>query len=300
MNKLKKINSINKKLFFLLLVLSLLSSQVFSISIKNNVSNDNETVDKENDIFFQKNYFALLIGINDYPGDWGDLPYSINEINSFKKTLLDKGNWDEENIKMITDSDATHDNIINNLELLGEKEKKFDISIIYFVGHGGSLNQNYSFSTYDAKIFDYELDSIFDGFDGRIVLIMDCCNSGGFVETVKGKGRVIMAACEKDGLTYQYKPLKSGFFGYFLNLTLDKYTYTAEGSFIIAAPLTYIYSKKISDELGKDYIVRPTASDRTLGFIRLIRPFWTKLFSKSVNNEILINNNISEDDIYIL
>ena len=29
-------------------------------------------------------YWAVLVGINDYPGQSNDLPYSINEISSFK------------------------------------------------------------------------------------------------------------------------------------------------------------------------------------------------------------------------
>jgi len=97
-----------------------------------------------------------------------------------------------------------------------------------------------------------------------------------------------MAACDKDELTYQYKPLKSGFFGYFLNVTLEKLTYTAEMSFLIAAPLTYMYSRWLSNELEEDYIVKPKASDMTLGMIRLIKPGWFNLFKKSGEDELWI------------
>jgi hypothetical protein len=55
-----------------------------------------------------KNYWAVLIGINDYPGDNNDLPYSINEITNFQKTLLHTRNWKQSNIKILTDTNATN------------------------------------------------------------------------------------------------------------------------------------------------------------------------------------------------
>ena len=301
----KKINKIKKYIFvsYLISILFLYPLPVAMSSVVTNSSNvleEKKTIDQNDVICFQKQYWAVLIGINDYPGTWGDLPYSISEINSFKKTLLTKGNWKESHIKMITDAEATHDNIIDALEWLGEQETSLDVSIVYFVGHGGKIDKNYSFSAYNSKIFDYELDAVFDSFDGRIVLIMDCCNSGGFVETVKGRGRMIMAACDKDGLTYQYKPLKSGFFGYFLNVTLEKLTNTAEMTFLIAAPITYLYSCRLSKELGEDYIVKPKASDMTLGLTVLIKPRWMHTFKISLNELIPHYPKLYKDELWVL
>lgn len=287
--KINKIKFVIKNTIFFIILFSLTSSQAISLIVTNKTHIIENKVNMNNyDVmFFQNDFRAVLIGINDYPGTSGDLPYSVNEINSFKKTLINKGNWNESQIKMIIDQEANHDNIIDSLEWLAEQETNKDISIIYFVGHGGKIDNNYSFSAYDSKIYDYELDTIFDTYEGRIVLIMDCCKSGGFTETVKGRGRMIMAACDKDELTYQYKQLKSGFFGYFLNLTLEKFTYTAEATFLIAAPLTYFYSLKISNELGKDYIVKPKASDSTIRTIRLIRPRFLDLFFKESSIELI-------------
>lgn len=299
--EINKTKLIIKQLIFFFILFCLLSSHAISLVITNtsNISEKKDSVNQEGVTFLQKNYWAILIGINNYPGSSGDLPYSINEINSFKKTLINKGNWNESHIKKITDEEANHDNIIDSLEQLGEQESRFDISIIYFVGHGSKIDKNYSFSAYDSKIFDYELDTIFDGYDGRIVLIMDCCKSGGFAETVKGRGRIIMTACDKDGLTYQYSKLKSGFFGYFLNLTLEKLTYTAEATFLIAAPLTYFYSRRLSDELGEDYTVRPKASDRTIGTIRIIKPGFLSPKESFVDLVPLISKS-GEDELWLL
>jgi hypothetical protein len=272
--EIKKIIHTIKNTFFIFFLVCIISSQSLSLVVtnSNNISKEKDIINQNDVSNFRKDYRAVLIGINDYPGFAGDLPYSINEITSFKKTLINKGNWIESDIIMIKDNEANHSNITNTLEWLGEQESSLDVSIIYFVGHGGKIDKNYTFSAYDKKIFDYELDEIFDSYDGRIILILDCCHSGGFIEKVKGRGRMIMAACDKDGLTYQYDSLKSGFFGYFLNFTLEKLTYTAEATFLIAALLTYFYSLEVSKEYGEDYVVKPKASDRTIGSIRLIRP----------------------------
>lgn len=302
MLEIKKIKSIINTTFFIFILICLLSSNAVSLVTTNfrNIS-EKENMNQDDFTFLRTNYWAVLIGINDYPGDSGDLPYSISEISSFKSTLLNKGNWNESYIKMITDLEATHDNIIDTLEWLGEQETSKDISIVYLVGHGSKIDNNYSFSAYDSNVFDYELDAVFDSYDGRLVLIIDCCKSGGFTETVKGRGRVIMAACDKDELTYQYKPLKSGFFGYFLNLILEKITYTAEVTFLIAAPLTYLYSVRLSKELEKDYIVRPKASDRTLGNIRIIKPGFLNFFQKESSFDLIPSSTkFDENEFWLL
>jgi len=303
MGNKKKIIKKSKIILSFLFLFCMLSSQAISLELTNSldISNKRDAINPYDATFFEKNYWAVLIGINDYPGTSGDLPFSVNEINSFKNTLLNKGSWNESHIIVLKDFEASHLNIFNALEWLAEQETRFDVSIIYFVGHGGKIDKNYTFSAYDSKVFDYELDEMFDSYDGRIVLIMDCCKSGGFVETVKGRGRMIMAACDKDGLTYQYKPLKSGFFGYFLNLTLEKLTFTAEATFLIAAPLTYLYSRRLSEELEQDYTVKPKSSDKTIGPIRLIKPgFLNFLKQKSDIDLIPFHSNSVENKLWLL
>jgi len=215
-------------------------------------------------------YRAVLIGINDYPGEDGDLPYSVNEINSFKKTLIDGKNWNEINIQTILNNQATINNINSSINWLSENADENDVSIFYYSGHGSrDLNNEYLF-VYDGVISDVEIDEKLDNINGRVIVILDSCYSGGFVEDLKGYKRIVMAACGENNLTYQYSGFESGIFGYFVNLSLQKFTKNAELTFLFAYIGTVYYSKKLSEEYGEDYSIYPKFSDGTLGITKII------------------------------
>jgi hypothetical protein len=219
---------------------------------------------------FQKDYWAVLIGINDYPGSSSDLPFSVNEILSFKNTLLAGGNWLDSHIRVLTDSSATMDGVFDALNWLDENEDENDISIFYFVGHGTQNSNNERLQVYDGYISDVDLDTKLDDLEGHMVIILDCCFSGGFIEEVGEKGRVVLTACQKDSYAYQDHALKSGIFGYFVNFSLQKITKGAEGTFLFAYIISIIYYKKLSRKYGVDYTVYPCIYDGCFGRTKII------------------------------
>jgi hypothetical protein len=216
----------------------------------------------------QTEYWAVLIGKSNYVS--GPLPYSVNEIIVFKNTLLTRGSWNESHIMVLTNDNVSKENVFSAITWLDDHETDVDISVIYYVGHGGSTLTGEYMAFGNSSISDVELDYAMDVLEGRVVLIIDSCHSGGFIEECRGKNRVIMTSCAKEELSYQYSELQNGFFGYFLNFTLGHLTKSAEGSFLLARPLTTLYSKKISEKLGGDYVVHPQFSDGVFGSVKLI------------------------------
>lgn len=237
---------------------------------ENNTAFVPSVVYSDESLSFLRKYYAVLVGINDYPGESGDLPYSVNQINAFKNTLLNGGNWDDSNIQTLTNQNATASNIMDAIEELAANEDRNDLSLLYLVGHGGHNTTNEAFKAYDTIISDTKLGRAVDPFEGDLVVIIDCCYSGGFIEELRGIKRVILTACGKNEPTYQYEELRSGFFGYFLNRTLEKFTKTTETTFLLACPLTIRYSQQLSEQLGGNYTVHPRLSDGTLGLMKLI------------------------------
>ena len=220
------------------------------------------------------NYRAILIGINNYPGTMNDLPFSLNEISSLKNTLLKSRNWNSSNIKTLTDSDATNVTLRNTIEWLDENEDYNDISIFYFVGHGGcDIDDNEYIKLFDSKISDVELDELLDCLEGKVIIVLDCCNSGGFIEELGQWKRVVLTACRKNEVAYQDYNLKSGIFGYFLNISLEKLTRTIETSFLFSYIFTVYYSKQLSQDNDGVYTMHPMIYDGTLGFQRIITRF---------------------------
>jgi hypothetical protein len=239
-----------------------------------------------------REYWAVLIGINNYPGDTIDLPYSRNEIYSFKNTLLDGGNWDESHIRVLTDDDADISGIFNAINWLALNAEDDDVSIFYFAGHGGRTPSNEYIVAPDGPISDIELDQKLDQIKGRLVVILDCCFSGGFIEELGEIGRVVLTACKKDELTYQVHSLSSGIFGYFINLSLKWLTKSAEVTFLFTWFFCVYYSTQLSQEFDGDYTIHPRFYDGTLGKIKIINRhfyfnkalFMFKIFNMSIEN----------------
>lgn len=213
-----------------------------------------------------REYWAVLAAINNYNGI--PLPYSVNEVTNFKNTLLAGGNWNESHIKMVLGGNATKNGIYDALTWLSSNADDNDISIFYFVGHGGRNLTNEYIVAYDRAIYDSELSTYISNIPGIIIVIIDTCYSGGFVEELKGFNKVILTACRGDEVTYQVKELKSGIFGYFLNMSLSRYTKTAESSFILTKFLSTYYSAMLGN--NSEYIVHPRFYDGTIGLTKIV------------------------------
>jgi hypothetical protein len=238
-----------------------------------------------------KEYWALLMAINDYPGS-NDLPYSINEILSFKTTLLNGGNWLESNIKVLTDDEVNITGIDNAINWLSMNADEDDITIIYYAGHGGQSSTNEHINVINGSISDIELNDKLESIPGKTIVIIDACHSGGFIQELKQRNRIILTACRKDNLTYQYTKFKSGIFGYFLNLSLDKYTKNIETAFIFTFFASVYYTNKLSDEFDEDYTIYPQMYDGTLLITKIINKhsyratFIMELLSLKTNNKL--------------
>ena len=232
------------------------------------VTKNKTSIEKTSDL--SREYWAVLVGINNYPGWSSDLPWSVNEIKSFKKTLLNGGNWEESHIVTLFDENATSENIFAALEWLSSMEDKNDVSVFYFAGHGSKTMDGERISVYNNVIYDKELDEKLSNLDGRIVVILDSCFSGGFIEELGKKNRIVMTACGKNEPTYQVDELESGIFGYFVNKCLSGFTKTAEATFAFSCFLSIYYSKQLSEKFNQDYTIHPCLYDGCKGFVKII------------------------------
>ena len=57
-------------------------------------------------------HFALIIGINKY-NNLPNLEYAVNDAKAIKDVLINNFKYKEENIKILIDEQATHDNIMD-------------------------------------------------------------------------------------------------------------------------------------------------------------------------------------------
>jgi len=88
--------------------------------------------------------YAVLVGINDYPGDENDLNGAVNDAQNFKKLLTTKFRFPTANTTMLLDSAATRANIISQIKAYGGLVGSGDILLFQYSGHGTLFPDIYS------------------------------------------------------------------------------------------------------------------------------------------------------------
>lgn len=152
----------------------------------------------------EPNKVALIVAISKYPSSlgWGELS-SVNDVKLIKDALLRQG-FKEQNIKVLTDKQATYAGMKAAFDRdLIQKVKPGDIAVFHFSGHGEQIEDDNgdeadgldeSLIPYDAPINDRggpdnhfrddllgkklnELRTVL-GVNGSLLFIADACHSG--------------------------------------------------------------------------------------------------------------------------
>lgn len=144
-----------------------------------------------------KNYL-FTIGIDKYDHWKPPLNCAVKDIEDFAKVLLDRYNFEPENIVTLKDAEATEQNIIIHLKKLNKLVAKEDNLIVYFSGHGhydedqksgfwipvnARQGGDFEHEYLDTSIIANRLKAI-DSL--HTYLIIDACFSGTMVRKPKG------------------------------------------------------------------------------------------------------------------
>jgi hypothetical protein len=81
---------------------------------------------------------ALLVGINDYNGV-NDLQGCINDVTNVRSVLKTFFGFENTDIRVLTDSRATKQNILSRLEKMVRNAANGDYLIFHFSGHGSQI-----------------------------------------------------------------------------------------------------------------------------------------------------------------
>jgi hypothetical protein len=128
--------------------------------------------------------YALVIGISDYEGTANDLAYCDDDAQDWKNFLQGEGYT----VTLLTDNQATADNIENELYDLITAEDADDYVVLTYSGHG------YDYPGYGSCIISQDLyymthgyfESFFDTAESQhIYVTFDACEIGDFQGLVK-------------------------------------------------------------------------------------------------------------------
>jgi|GEM_PF-2766208 len=139
--------------------------------------------------------YAILAGINDY-AVINDLGGCVNDVNDIERFLTQNSVWSGTQVTKLTDSRATERNIMNAINGLASQVNAGDDVFIAFSGHGVSGSGTlctYNFYNGEDGISTTEMRTALQNIDrnngdGHIVLTLDSCFSGNFVDAFRGQG----------------------------------------------------------------------------------------------------------------
>ncbi len=153
-----------------------------------------------------KKYYAIIAGCSEYEDSSHNLPshgkpFPESTMKYVYDVLLNASNWEEENIVLLLNEEATKKNIFDSLTAMGHIIDGDDVFFFSWNGHGTQVDdidgddgdgKDEAICPYDTKneegelvniITDDELDSYFSMIAAEgLFIIFESCMSGGLVD----------------------------------------------------------------------------------------------------------------------
>lgn len=182
---------------------------------------------------------ALLVGVGDYTQPYfANLPATIRDAQSIAAILTDPVfcGYPSNNVQVITDKQATANNIRTSLKSLAKSVVPESTIFIYFSGHGGRALENGIWNTYlcpreaipsdlaHTGIPGHEFSSLLEAIPAqKMLVVLDACHAGGSASPktkeeivtwkaglsdeyydmlTQGRGRVVIASSKEDQFSY--------------------------------------------------------------------------------------------------
>ena len=166
-------------------------------------------------------YYAFLVGIEDYPGEAYDRDYAINDISDVKNALIQVGDWSEEqpqHIWELKNNEAYKSLILGHLYYLADEVVDYD-DVLLFMFSGRGDNSPRGLVPYDTnnRITAFDLMDVLEYFaensTQKIIIILDADYSGWFQSQDFG---AILMACGEDQEILISENWQNGVFSYFI------------------------------------------------------------------------------------
>lgn len=146
--------------------------------------------------------WAVVIGINDYPGEAADLDYAVNDATDVVQALTAQGAGDH--IMFLRDGQVTASVIKSAVAWLTNNAGPDAVAVFFFAGHVRKMAGREAIVTADGSaVRDFELASWLRPLQARQAWItLAACYGGGFTE-VLAPGRVLTGAAGPDDIAYE-------------------------------------------------------------------------------------------------
>jgi hypothetical protein len=159
--------------------------------------------------------WAVVIGINDYPGDSNDLHYAVNDANDVVTALTQQGAGDH--ILFLQDGQVTPEVIHSSIDWLNSHAGPDAVAVFFYSGHGAKRNGGEALVASDGRfVTDQQLGNWFRPLRAHKAWItIAACYGGGFTE-VLAPGRVLTGAAPANSVAYENSGFKRSYLGEYM------------------------------------------------------------------------------------
>ena len=188
--------------------------------------------------------YVLSIGINEYTNPRLNLNYAVDDAKSVASLIEEQGKnlFTKIETTLITNEEATRENILKKLEELSAVIKPTDVFYFFYAGHGSMMNEKFFFiPTNCTRLYEEDalmlealpVPEVVDKLKSikalKQVLFIDACHSGGSTQLLASRGAGeekalaqlsrsagvhILAAAGSDQTATEFQELGHGLFTY--------------------------------------------------------------------------------------
>ncbi len=172
--------------------------------------------------------WALLIGINDYQGRTHDNVASRQDAEDLA-TMVRALGWRDDHIVLLTDGDASRENIVEALDWIARKTDGDSLAIVSYSGHvkqwhdrdvdgDGEVPDEALWPADNRFIPDRELVDRLDAVDaGRLWVNVGACEAAGLADPgIRRPGRILTFSSQEDEKSYEDPSAGNSVWGEFL------------------------------------------------------------------------------------
>lgn len=162
--------------------------------------------------------WAVVMGVNDYPGTDDDLHYAVNDATEMVKALNVEG-VDSQHILFLHDGQVTPNVVHSAVDWLNSHAGPDAVGVFFYAGHvlkRSGTNSEALVTSDGGRVWDVDLARWLKPLPARRAWIaLATCYSGGFDE-VLAPGRVLTAAAGPDDVAYESSRFQRSYLGEYL------------------------------------------------------------------------------------
>jgi hypothetical protein len=190
--------------------------------------------------------WALIVGINDYPGATYDLGAAVNDASEVERAMLMLGAG-RDHVMTLLDGAATGDAIRNGLDWLTANAGPDAVAVFFYAGHAVKYSAGVEqlVGADGVRIGDAELGDRLSALAARRAWIAIAgCYGGGFTE-VLAPGRILTGAAPANGLAYENSKFNRS---YMVEYMVHRAIVEGQANQSVQAAFAYA-----SDAIARDY-----------------------------------------------